>query len=319
MCIRDRPRNTAFFGQTTPNTGVDENGVIELHPGFLPVPSGGILADPSFAAGDFTAAGYTVMTVCVALEGDEDRCAPPPAPAPAPPAPAPAPPVRGTVYVTNNAPMQGTCQTPVWVGVHDGSFDLYDRGAPISAALEPLAEDGNNAPIIADFAEAAGGVFDGTVGGAPICPGETVELPFEFALVPGVTHYFSYASMILPSNDAFVANGNPKAHPIFTAGGDFANTLFTVGGDEVLDAGSEVNDEKPRNTAFFGQTTPNTGVDENGVIELHPGFLPVRSGGILADPSFAAGDFTAAGYTVMTVCVALELSLIHISEPTRPY
>ena len=82
----------------------------------------------------------------------------------------------------NNAPLQGTCQTPVWVGVHDGSFDQYDLGAPISSALEALAEDGNHDPIIADFAAAPGGVFDGVVGGATICPGVTVQLPFEFAL-----------------------------------------------------------------------------------------------------------------------------------------
>ena len=28
---------------------------------------------------------------------------------------------------------------------------------------------------------------DGSLGGAPICPGETVELPLEFALAPGAT------------------------------------------------------------------------------------------------------------------------------------
>ena len=142
------------------------------------------------------------MTVCVALEGDEARCAPGSAPPPAH-----APPLRGTVYVTSNTPTQGTCQIPVWVGVHDSSFDLYDCGTPTSSALEALAQDGNNDPIIADFAAAPSGIFDRVVGGAPICPGETVELPFEFALVPGATHYFSYASMILPSNDAFVAIG----------------------------------------------------------------------------------------------------------------
>ena len=48
------------------------------------------------------------MTVCVALEGDEARCAPALAPAPAP-----APPGRGTVYVTNNAPPFGLVSTTV--------------------------------------------------------------------------------------------------------------------------------------------------------------------------------------------------------------
>ena len=90
------PMNTVFFGQMTPDTGVDQNGVVELRAGFLSVGSGGILDDATFSAADFTAAGYMVRTVCVALEGDEARCAL---------GSAPAPPVRVTVYVTNNAPV----------------------------------------------------------------------------------------------------------------------------------------------------------------------------------------------------------------------
>jgi len=54
-----------------------------------------------------------------------------------------------------------------------------------------------------------------------ICPGETAYIPFEIELIPGAVHYFSYASMILPSNDAFVANGNPLAFPIFSESGEF--------------------------------------------------------------------------------------------------
>jgi len=45
-----------------------------------------------------------------------------------------------------------------------------------------------------------------------------------------------------------------------------------VSGAEVLDGGTEVNDELPVNTAFFGQMAPNTGVAENGVVLEHPGF-----------------------------------------------
>ena len=97
--------------------------------------------------------------------------------------------------------------------------------------------------------------------------------------------------MVIPSNDAFVANGSPTAHAIFDESGLFGAMGFSIGGDEVLDAGTEVNDELPENTAFFDQQTPNTGVDENGVVTAHPGFLPVGSGGILDAPMFAEADF----------------------------
>jgi hypothetical protein len=212
---------------------------------------------------------------------------------------------QGIVKVTNKAPDDGTCQTPVWVGIHDGTFDTYDRGAPISAAMERLAEDGNNAPITADFANADGTVWDGTVGTAPVCPGETVELPFEIMIQPGASYYFSYASMVLPSNDAFLSNGNPMAHKIFDSNGDFVNVLIENAGADVLDAGSEVNDEFPANTAFFGQMAADTGVDENGIVTTHPGFMPAGNGGILDAPRFQNADFTAEGYEMMSITVVL--------------
>ena len=77
----------------------------------------------------------------------------------------------------NMTPKNGTCQTPVWVGIHDGTFDIYDRDAAASIALERLAEDGNNDQLIEAFGDAEGGVWDGAVGMAPFCPGDTAELP----------------------------------------------------------------------------------------------------------------------------------------------
>ena len=85
--------------------------------------------------------------------------------------------------------------------------------------------------------------------------------------------------------------------------GGFIGGSFTVSGGMVLDAGTEVNDEIPMNTAFFGQMMPNTGTNENGVVMIHPGFLPPGSGGILDDPMFANADFKAAGYQVAEITV----------------
>ncbi|MCY7283118.1 MAG: hypothetical protein LH679_06680, partial [Cyanobacteria bacterium CAN_BIN43] len=64
----------------------------------------------------------------------------------------------------------------------------------------------------------------------------------------------------------------------------------------MLDAGSELNDEVPANTAFFGQQTPNTGVTENGVVRLATGFIPGDP--ILSTPQFANADFTAPNYQI---------------------
>lgn len=212
-----------------------------------------------------------------------------------------------TVTVTNLAPENGTFQTPVWVGLHGGSFDLYDRGAPVTPGLESLAEDGATGGVSAEF-DANGDGQDATLFGpnGPIAPGEQATRTFLVQPREGEADYLSFASMVIPSNDAFIANGDPLAHRLFDDRGNFIGEDFVVTGANVLDAGTEVNDELPVNTAFFGQAAPNTGDTEGGGVELHPGFNPVGSGGILDSADFAAGDFTADGYEVLRVEVSAE-------------
>ncbi len=77
-----------------------------------------------------------------------------------------------------------------------------------------------------------------------------------------------------------------------------------IAGAAARDAGTEVNDEIPGNTAFFGQSAPNTGIAENGVVQVATGFNPSGSGGILDDPMFAMADYTAAGYQFAEITVS---------------
>jgi len=207
-----------------------------------------------------------------------------------------------SVSIENRAPQSGTNITPVWVGFHNGGFDTYDRGAASSPGLERLAEDGNNGIISQEFQDSGFGDVDGTVGSAPVAPGTTVRE--EFTVDASQGRYFNYASMVLPSNDTFVANGNPLAIEIFDEDGNFIGAEFTVTGSQVLDAGTEVNDEIPANTAFFGQMEPDTGVEQNGTVQLATGFKPVGSGGILDAPRFANADYTAPGYEVARIRIA---------------
>lgn len=223
--------------------------------------------------------------------------------------------MRGTrvrVTVTNLAPDMGTFQTPVWLGLHDGTFEVFDLGSPaetffpVTNALEGLAEDGNFAPLAEDFRSQAIGNAEGALSGelgpeaGPIAPGETVVRVFEVDPASAESRYFSYASMVIPSNDAFVANDGALDHEIFDAGGNFVATDFVVLGSQVLDAGTEVNDEAPASTTFFGQTVPNTGTAEGGNVALHPGLLAAGMGGILDDPMFVNADFTAPGYQLLS-------------------
>ncbi|MEO1293136.1 MAG: spondin domain-containing protein [Pseudomonadota bacterium] len=216
------------------------------------------------------------------------------------------------VSVSNTSPTGGTFLTPFYFGFHDGAFDLFEAGEAASAGLEQLAEDGVvdglAAERLAVSPESQGLVVTGD--GGPIASRELTSAIID---VDGDTNTsVSYAAMILPSNDAFV--GNDEATILFDENGNFLGPVVSeVSGANVYDAGTEVNTEL--DAAFLNQMGPNTGVDENGVIELHPGFNgslgnPVGEGdqnilggtnafGVFIDPVLA--DFTQPGAEIVTL------------------
>ncbi|WP_414552018.1 spondin domain-containing protein [Anabaena sp. CCY 0017] len=211
------------------------------------------------------------------------------------------------VTVENLAPANGLVVTPLWVGFHDGSFNIFNLDEPASISLERLAEDGTTAPIANTFLSSGSGLVEGTILGPGISPnsppvippGTTTTRTFKVDGSLATSRYFSYATMIVPSNDAFIANENPLAFQIFDNLGKFIGADFIVSGNRIWDAGTEVNDEIPINTALLGQTQPNTGVTENGVVRQHPGFIP--GGNILT--AFPNADFTTPDYQVVRIRV----------------
>ena len=208
------------------------------------------------------------------------------------------------IEFTNNSPDGGINLTPAWIGFHDGSFDSYNGGLASQSGLERLAEDGNASVISADFLggltyiDTSGGSavsatlastqpgsqrVDGIVGGAPVAPGQSVVADFTIDAT-GSNRYFSYVSMVLPSNDYYVANGDPLAHDLMSLVGAPVGTSisFDIGlGNTVNDAGTEINfanisgagdmeDDTVAGLAilgstYLGQSSPNTGSDELGV------------------------------------------------------
>lgn len=292
--------NTAFFGQSAPNTGVDENGVNTNHSGFKPASEGGILADPMFANADFTAAGYTIGKITVR------RVQPKP--------------TLVSVTFRNGASEGGTFQTPVWIGAHDGSFDLFDLESPASEALERLAEDGTTGPISELFQSSGAGNTETTVISngeiPPFAPGESATITLELDANDPRDRYLSFASMVIPSNDAFVGNSDPKAYPIFDDQGNLLHDRIIISDLRVYDAGTEVNDELPENTAFLAQMAPNTGVTEGGVVTLHPGFQASGTGGVVDQESFLNAGINVSGQQALEISLgeAIQIEAISIAE-----
>lgn len=216
------------------------------------------------------------------------------------------------VTVENAQPGNGAFLTPPWIAIHDGTFDTYDGGSLASVPLggneiESLAEDGNTAPLTAAFSasqplspqvSALAGPF------GPLAPGQRIGTTLN--VDPSRDRYFSYASMIIPSNDAFLANGNPLAHELFDASGHFVATDFIVSGDESNDAGTEVNDEIASNVAFLAQAAPNTGTTEAlPVTSPSPGFAAAGTlafpDGVLNHPAFGNADFNDSDDRLLAV------------------
>lgn len=178
---------------------------------------------------------------------------------------------RLQITIESLAPDGGISQTPFWVGVHDGRFDLGTAGRSASrfGGLELLAEEGDTSGVSDRFAATSSGV-DTTItspagfAGAPVFePGEVVMQTLDVP-DPDRNRYFSYASMIIPSNDAFSANLNSREVELFDRQGRFRGPqTINIFGRNVWDAGTEVND--PFGGAAFS-TEGGGSVEENGVI-----------------------------------------------------
>lgn len=146
--------------------------------------------------------------------------------------------------------------------------------------------------------------------------GETETFTVELEGTPEQNRYFSFASMLFPTNDGFIGNEDPQAIEIFNESGDFIGADFIVTGEDTWDGGTEVNDESPESLLYtfevFGK-----GEDENGTIQPFPGFKAAGDGGAL-DFEFNGklvsenADFTVPDYPIARITVT------EVTEPTEP-
>jgi len=203
--------------------------------------------------------------------------------------------------------------TPLWVGLHDGSFDLFSTGSAATAGLEELAETGSPATLLSEFdapgrlqGVAADPADFGSMPGQPpvIDPGNTATTDIAIAN-PANYRYFSFASMVIPSNDAFIGNGDPTAFELFDAAGNFNGTqVIDITAANIYDSGTE--DNTGLGAAFSAQGGAATDT-VGGTVSQGP------------DLSNFVGTDTAAGTTIGAVPGSTPFARITISvipEPT---
>jgi hypothetical protein len=184
--------------------------------------------------------------------------------------------IRLQVEIESLSLDSGLSQTPFWVGFHDGGFEVARSGASAAefGGLELIAEEGDPSELVARFIAESNGTGavitapDGFAGAPVLEPGEITSQVIEVTN-SRENRFFSYASMVIPSNDAFVANRDGRAHELFDASGNFrGERKITIYGRDILDAGTEVND--PNGGAAFS-IEGGTSTDEGGVIRKHAG------------------------------------------------
>lgn len=189
---------------------------------------------------------------------------------------------------------------------HNGSFDNFNLGQAASLGIENIAEGG--ATSVLNTSAINAGFVAGNVGNAPITAGNTATAIFNVNAIQN--RYFNFASMFVPSNDAFVGNDNPTEYALFDANGNFIPQSINVPLSEIWDAGTEINDEITGNAAIPGSgQTAAGGVTENGVVTVLPGYTP---GGNFASFGF---NFPTTGNVALITIEELP-SIQETPEPT---
>lgn len=203
-------------------------------------------------------------------------------------------PVKLRVTATNLAPQNSVTFAPLHVGFHNGSFDAFNNGQAATAPIISIAEGGSGSDWFPAFAAADPTATLGTVisnPAGPLLPGQSASVVFN--VDPAINRFFTFASMVVPSNDHFIGNDSPTQYMLFDANGNLNISSISQFGSSIWDAGSEVTD--PANAAFLMGGNNDLRTEENGVVSFNFSELDAYNGlttaaGYIFDRQFAGSD-----------------------------
>ena len=202
------------------------------------------------------------------------------------------------VTIENLAPANSVSVTPLQLGFGNGSFDPFDNGATASTAVTRVAELGDGTQWRAAFAAAESNASVGAIAHPAVgilVPGEIASSVFTVDTVSNP--FFTFAAMVLPSNDSFIGNDLPMQYRVFDAAGRLAITSIVQTANDIWDAGSEAFEIA--SAAFVGNALLHT--DEGGTVSRN-----------FAQLAGFDGQTTGAGY-VFASQLAGETPIYRIS------
>lgn len=214
--------------------------------------------------------------------------------------------VNVTVTIENLAPTNSISFAPLRLGFHNGSFDAFNNGEAATAPIISVAEGGSGSDWFPAFAAAEPNATLGSVGGA-LLPGSSASN--SFIVNTAINPFFTFATMVIPSNDFFLGNNSPTAFQLFDGAGNLLITSIGQQADDIWDAGSEEFD--PANAAFLVGGENSLRTPQNGVVSFNFSEL----GGF-------NGLVTAAGYTfdsqlsAATDVYRISFSVTPVPEPS---
>ncbi len=217
------------------------------------------------------------------------------------------------VTVTNDQPTGGFALAPVWLAVQNGTFNAFTSGTTASSQIARLAQFGDTSQLASQFNGAGVGVDTTLTSGnaiAQFLPGQSNTTTISISN-PGTDQFFSFAGMVVPSNDFFMGNAAPLQ--IFNPDGSFKGPMtIYIYGSNIWDSDTEAQSLTKGLTFIQGQT-PGTGTQiTDGTITT---VLPNSS----AFLNSIDGLTTAVGYTITNVPTSGQLlATIQISSVPEP-
>jgi hypothetical protein len=222
-----------------------------------------------------------------------------------------------TVTVENLAPTNSVSFAPLRVGFHSGVFDAFDNGSAASDAIISIAEGGTGDAWFPAFQAAdPTAVLGSVVNGGPAVPAGNAGVgnafnstaTATFRVDTSVNRFFTFANMVVPSNDLFLGNDNPIE--LFDASGNQLINTIDQTGASIWNAGSEVANID--NAAFIPGSDNDARIEEDGVVEFSFSELDVFNGVTTA----AGYEFDSSLISDGTSIYRISLSSTAVPEPS---
>lgn len=206
-----------------------------------------------------------------------------------------------TVTAANLAPANGVSFAPLHLGFHAGTFDVFDIGDIATEPIISVAEGGVGGAWQSALAAQDPGATRGIIGGA-LQPGETRAS--TFIVDTAANPFFTFASMVVPSNDFFIGNDSPTRYRLFDDAGNLLLASIGQTARQIWDAGSEVFD--PAAAAFLAAGNNDLRAPQGSVVAFN-----------FAELAAFNGLTTATGY-VFDSTLAAQSDIYRISFEVTP-